>query len=79
MLSKIGFNIHYSFIDSLFIKSVNLHAAYRCLKERHLNYHKIFRKRKYWTLTSPGQTPGNFNIVVRGVGLEPTKAYARGS
>ncbi len=28
---------------------------------------------------SPGQPLVNFSILVRGVGLEPTKAYARGS
>jgi len=27
----------------------------------------------------PDKPPGNFNIIVRGVGFEPTEAYARGS
>jgi hypothetical protein len=42
-----------------------------------LRDHGLFRKKD--TNNAPGQTPGNFNMVVRGVGLEPTKAFARGS
>jgi hypothetical protein len=47
------------------------------------NGQKIFRKRKYRhgrkSQHRPDEPPDDFNIEVRGVGLEPTEAFARGS